>query len=49
MKQTIITVLAGALIISFFACEKQPQTLADYLQLAAKSGKPVLVDFYTDW
>lgn len=49
MQKAIIALFAAALLIGMFACEKKPQTLADYIQMSAESGKPVLIDFYTDW
>jgi hypothetical protein len=49
MRKTAILMLAITIIISGLACEKKPVTLDDALALAVSSGKPVLVDFFTEW
>ena len=49
MKKTVLTIILTGFIFGLLTCEKKPQTLTDYLSLSAESGKPVLIEFYTNW
>jgi hypothetical protein len=49
MKKASLLLAAVVTVIAGLACDKQPATLNEALALAAESGKPVLIDFYTEW
>jgi hypothetical protein len=49
MKKALMLTVPLALMILLIACQKKPQTLSDYLQMSSRTGKPVLIDFYTAW
>jgi len=36
-------------IVAGLNCGKQPASLDEAMALATQSGKPVLIDFYTEW
>lgn len=49
MSKLQALLIAAALLIAGFACEKKPMTLSEAESLAASSGKPLLIDFATEW
>jgi len=50
MLRTIFALQVGlAIIIALTGCEKKPATYDEALALSARTGRPVLVDFYTEW
>ncbi|MCP4580683.1 MAG: hypothetical protein GY839_03650 [candidate division Zixibacteria bacterium] len=49
MKKASLLMVALIAIVTGFACDKQPATLDEALTMAAQNGKPVLIDFYTEW
>jgi hypothetical protein len=48
MKKTALLLIAVFTIFIGAACDKQPTTFDEALTMAAQSGKPVLVEFYSE-
>jgi len=49
MKKASLLLMAFMAVIIGLNCDKQPETLAEAKMLAAQSGRPILIDFYTEW
>jgi len=49
MRKAIPLFMAFMAVIFSLNCDKQPVSLDDAMALATQSGKPVLIDFYTQW
>jgi hypothetical protein len=49
MRKAALLFLAFMAIIAGLNCGRQPASLAEAKILATQSGKPILIDFYTEW
>ena len=49
MKKALLLFMALMAVIAGLNCDNQPASLDDAKALASQSGKPVLIDFYTEW
>jgi len=49
MKKASLLFMALMAVIAGLNCGQQPVSLDDAMALASQSGKPVLIDFYSEW
>jgi len=49
MNRPQVLLMAVAVAVAGLACEKKPMTLSEAQALAAGAGKPLLIDFATEW
>jgi thiol:disulfide interchange protein len=49
MRKASLVLMALMAVVAALNCGKQPASLDDALALATQSGKPVLIDFYSEW
>jgi hypothetical protein len=49
MRKATLILMALIAVAAGLNCGKQPASLDDAKALASQSGKPILIDFYSEW